>query len=459
MPVRLRRGGRGVTVSVRWALSLALLGPLSGVPAASGDSEASPIEHVVIIYLENHSFDNVLGRLCVHDRRCDGATEGFASDGTRVPLRRADDIVPGMSHGVETQAKVINGGLMNGWDLIDGCAPETGYSCYQGFRPDQIPSMSALARQFALSDRTFEMDPIPTFGAHLELVTAQLAGFKGEHPDNEGGAGKASSDVEGRGWGCDSGRSAPWAAAPTDPYLAAPSCVPAPDGSGPFRDSPVKWVPTIMDRMDEAGLEWKMYAPQIQDEGYIWATCPYFAECLNGPQREHYVPYQKFPGDAAAGNLPSLSLVLPDLDVSQHNHASMLVGDNWLAEQVDAVMSGPDWGSTAIFITYDDCGCFYDHVTPPPGLGIRVPMVIVSPYAKAGFTDSTDASYASMLAFTEHTFGLEPLWISDATAYDYANSFDYSQEPLGPIELRTRPVPAWVTEWVKDHPSDPDDPT
>ena len=109
----------------------------------------------------------------------------------------------------------------------------------------------------------------------------------------------------------------------------------------------------------------------------------------------------------------------------------MAVGDNWIGQVVSAIQSGPDWASTAIFITYDDCGCFYDHVPPPNSeWGIRVPMVIVSPYARAGYTDSNDATYASMLAFAEGTLGLTPLNNTDATAYNYSNAFDYTQPPL-----------------------------
>jgi hypothetical protein len=86
-------------------------------------------------------------------------------------------------------------------------------------------------------------------------------------------------------------------------------------------------------------------------------------------------------------------------------------------------------------------------------------MVIVSPYARAGYTDSRVASFASMLAYTEHNFGLEPLWVTDANAYDYARSFDYRQVPLPPKRLHQHPVPAWVDEYVRAHPPDQDDPT
>jgi phospholipase C len=137
----------------------------------------------------------------------------------------------------------------------------------------------------------------------------------------------------------------------------------------------------------------------------------------------------------------------------------MLVGDNWIAQEIGAVMDGPQWGTSAIFLTYDDCGCFYDHVPPPPGLGIRVPMVIVSPYARPGFVDSTTASFPSMLAYVEHVFGIAPLGPEDAAAYDYAGAFDYSQTPRKPIQLRQHPVPRWEIQWVAAHPSDPNDST
>src|SRR5207247_9288506 len=120
---------------------------------------------------------------------------------------------------------------------------------------------------------------------------------------------------------------------------------------------------------------------------------------------------------------------------------------------VGAIEDGPDWSSTAIFLTYDDCGCFYDHVPPPSrNLGVREPMVIVSPFAKPGYTDSTNANFMSMLAYTEHTFGLAPLTQADAAAYDYANSFDYGQKPLAPIPMTTPRVPHWQLTRLAAHP-------
>jgi phospholipase C len=144
---------------------------------------------------------------------------------------------------------------------------------------------------------------------------------------------------------------------------------------------------------------------------------------------------------AQDGTLRDVTFVTPTYLRSQHNNVSMAMGDNWIGSVVGAIMNGPQWDSTAILITYDDCGCFYDPVTPPAGKGIRSPMVIVSPYAKPGYTDSTTASTNSILAFIEHTFGLAPLRRADANAYDYMGAFDFSQVPLPPITMTHTAIP------------------
>jgi phospholipase C len=203
---------------------------------------------------------------------------------------------------------------------------------------------------------------------------------------------------------------------------------------GAYAKTRVKPMPTIMDELNKAELSWKLYTA-APGNGYLWAICPTFAQCQYTGDRSNQQPTARVLLNAKEGNLPNFSVVLPTVRVSQHNDGSMAAGDNWIGQVVSAIENGPDWRSTAVFITYDDCGCFYDHVAPPSGLGIRTPMTIVSPWVKAGTVDSTDASIASMLAFTEHNFGLSPLNENDANAYDYANSFDYSQAPLAPVPM------------------------
>jgi phospholipase C len=412
---------------------------------------ANPIEHVVIIFQENHSFDDVLGGVCVRDSRCDGASTGKISTGQVIPLHAAPDIVPGVRHSSAAQKVAMHGGLMDNFDLIPGCAKKAGYACYMQYAPQQIPNLAALARTFVISDRTFEDGPMPTWGSHIVLVAAQLSGFVGDNP-------VPSQVPPGRGWGCDSFKDAMWVPPGGGTPILVPSCIPKPDGSGPYRPSPVQWIPTIMDRMDDAGLSWQIdtgFSPKMGAR----AVCPTFAECIYGSGLQHVRIAAQVITDARDGTLPALSIVIPCCGQSQHNGESMTVGDNWIGQVVGAIMNGPQWGSTAIFITWDDCGCFYDHVAPPPGLGIREPMVIVSPYAKPGFTDSNTASFASMLAFTEHTFGLPPLGIADATAYDYSASFDFGKAPLPPITLSRHKLPPGVERWLKTHPPDPNDPT
>ena len=420
-------------------------------PLPAGPPDGSPVQHVVIIDMENHTFDNVLGKLCVQTGRCDGATRGQLHDGTWIDLGPAEDIVPVVSHEPRAQDKAVNGGLMNGFDNIFGCTQQWAYACYTQFSQPQIPNLWALAATFAVSDRTFEESLIGSWGSHLELAAAGLDGFNGVSPHGQSGP----------GWGCDSGDTADWQPTQWDVATKQPSCVPQTDGSGPFRASRVPWVSTIMDRMDQNGLTWKIYGgvPFEEGLGYHLSICPAFAECLYGQQNVNFVQRDEFVTDAEAGTLPNLSIITPAEADSQHNNDSMLQGDNWIAGEVQALMAGPQWGSTALFVTYDDCGCFYDHVPPPAGLGIRIPMVIISPFAKLAFTDSNVASFTSLLAFVEHTFGLAPLSSGDAEAYDYADSFDYTQRPLPPIHLAVHPLRAWEREWLRAHPPDPQDST
>jgi phospholipase C len=209
---------------------------------------------------------------------------------------------------------------------------------------------------------------------------------------------------------------------------------------------------------DGGGVSWRVYYSLPGEGGYQYSGCTYFAECLYGPQSANIRQTMQVIQDAQGGTLPSVSVVFPTGVVSQHNQSSMRQGDNYIGDIVDAVANGPDWSTSAVFITWDDCGCFYDHVAPPNGLGLREPMVIVSPYAKPGYTDHSIASFASWLAFVEHNWQLGPLTPLDANAYDYADSFDFSQSPLLKIpRMVDVPIPEWEQRYLEQHPPDPDD--
>jgi phospholipase C len=414
---------------------------------------STPIRHVVVIYLENHSFDNVLGFWCdSNPGRCpEGGMPSSVrlSDGSVVTPSVAPDTVPNVAHSVGAQMAAIDHGRMDGWQKIPGgsCAAATGYRCISGYTPSQLPNISALASRFAISDNTFSMSNSASWVGHLAIVAASTDHFYGDNPRT------AKGIPSNPGWGCDSNKVTQWIG-PGGALQIVPSCVPATlpglKNGGAFEPTPVSHIPTIMDSLDAAGLTWKLYGATTNQYGYIWSICPSFAGCLDTGQRANLVPDKQFMTDAAAGKLPDFSIVTPggsNILSSCHNFTSMTACDNWLGQLVGAVEKSRDWSSTALFITWDDCGCFYDQAPPPTEPdgtqeGPRVPMLIVSPYARPGFTDTAATSFVGILSYTESVFGLAPLGINDALAYDFANAFNYSQAPVPPVSMVHRPLPA-----------------
>ena len=420
----------------------------------------SPIKHVVVIYQENHSFDNVLGPWCDQTGMCNGIPAAVTlKSGVVVTPSDATDRIPTMEHSVAGNAAAVDGGKMDGWASLKGCsAPQ--YACVSAFQPSQIPNLIALARNFAISDATFSMSDSASWGGHLYAVAATTDGFTGDIPSPKNGV------TPGQGWGCDSDLMGRWQATLGGAYSMQPSCIPDyslnstqyPNG-GSFAPTSVAHVPTIMDELDAAGLPWRFYT-----SNYDWATCPSFAGCLYTSQRNNMVPTTSILNDAGAGTLPSFSLLLPSASTtsstSQHNDTSMLAGDNWLGQVLTAIEDGPEWATTTVFITYDDCGCFYDHVAPgvnPDGTqqGSRSPLVIISPYAVAGYVDHTHTSFAGILAYVEQTFGLSPLGMNDAGAYPFTNSFNYDQAPLAGVPMTVTPLPPPSRDLAE--PEDPSD--
>jgi phospholipase C len=382
-------------------------------------------------------------------------------------MRQSPDIVPNVWHDVHAQQTAVDGGAMDGWGHVRGCHPSpTQYPCLTYYAPGQIPNLTSLAAHFVVSDRTFSMADSPSWGGHVYPAAATLDHFTGDVPVPARGV------RPGEGWGCDSNLVAAWVNPRTHRTRMEPSCVPARRGTldprryrygGAFRSTPVAWVPTIFDRLDAAHRSWKVYATV-----YEWSVCPMFAECRYGRQRRNVVPTSDLATDAAAGRLPSLSILLPNGPgghTSQHNFGPMRTGDNWIGKVVNELTHSRDWKSTAVFITYDDCGCFYDHVPPgknPDGTaqGIRVPMVIVSPYAKRGYTDSHPATFASILRFAEVAFGLRSLSVNDRRAYDYAYSFNFRARPSGArVTVRQYPISPATKAFLATHPDQVNDPT
>jgi phospholipase C len=177
----------------------------------------------------------------------------------------------------------------------------------------------------------------------------------------------------------------------------------------------------------------------------------------NGPDwAARIVNVSQFEADALSGNLPAVSWVIPRGPDSEHPTALMSVGENWTVSLVNAVMAGPQWNSTAIFITWDDHGGFYDHVPPPQndyfGYGPRVPLLIVSPFVQAGTVYHGVASFESVLAFIEANWSLPSLTGRDANANNLMDAFNFSANtPAHRLELRNLPPQSPKERRAIDH--------
>jgi phospholipase C len=473
---------------------------------SDGMAATSPIQHVILIVEENHSFDNILGKFCANQAKglivragsnmaCDGATTATLSTGATYDLTESPDYGYDVSHSVVSMIRDMNGGAMNQWDSVLNCksTSKPPYVCLTQFDPTNgpcgadgtqtcIPNIVQYAKDFAISDRTFSYHPMPSWTGHMVFGAATVEQFEGSIPK------KYPGDPGGPGWGCDGGKESLWyISGNSGPTEKVPSCIPNSSGSlGPlwaqYTGPTADYVPTIFDRLDAAGLSWKIYGGggSPTKGGYIWTICPTFWECRGSSQFTNLVPNKQLPVDAAAGDLPAVSYVIPTNTESAHEPQSTAAGDHWIGSVVSAIMQSPEWSSSAIVVTYDDCGCFYDHVNPlqyNPEWGPRLPLLIISPWAKPGYTDSTPASVVSLLTFIEHNFDLpaldpcETVGASDPNctddlvgpnggpAYDYMGAFDFNQTPLAPVPLLSDRLPAEEQRWLAAHPNAGNDPT
>jgi phospholipase C len=198
-------------------------------------------------------------------------------------------------------------------------------------------------------------------------------------------------------------------------------------------------------------VSWKLYAPVegaydggFQNSGgYIWTMFDAIRHIRDTDAwKEHVVPVDQFAIDAKNGTLPSVAWVTTPSPVSEHPPASVCQGENWTVSLLQALGNGPQWGSSAVFLTWDDFGGFYDHVAPTQidkmGLGFRVPFLLISPFAKPGNVDHTQAEFSSVLKFIEEDFDLPSLTDRDKNASDMLQNFDWNQKPIALPAMQQR---------------------
>ena len=393
-----------------------------GTVSLSGVSTGiDAIQHIVFLVKENRSFNNYFGTF----PGALGATSGPVSDGQTIPLGHTPDRVRDMGHSWKDALTAINGGKMNQFDLVQFGNINGDYMSMSQMYQTDIPNYWAYAQTFTLSDETFSSLKGGSFPNHLYTILADNAEVIGN--PNEPGHPLFSS------WGCD---------AVTGTTVELQSTTGVQSYVFPCFNNM-----TEGDLLNTAGISWKSYAPGASTAGYAWNTYDSIDHIRNSSVwSENVVPYTNFVTDAAAGNLPAVSWLVPDTADSDHGPASTCAGENWVVQQINAVMQGPDWPSTAIFLTWDDFGGFYDPAVPAApdyyGFGPRVPMIIISPYSLAGQVVHTQYEFSSVLKFIETRFGLGNLTLRDLNAADMTDAFNFNQTPLPPLVLKTRTCPA-----------------
>lgn len=370
----------------------------------------SYLQHVVIVVQENRSFDNIFAGFPGADTQ----SFGYEHNGTMVPLRPTTFNAPDMNHVFGQGLRDWNHGAMNGFDQTNlhtgGLA---GSSIYAFLRRDLVEPYWTMARRYVLADHMFPTEWGPSFSAHIDLIagsasidpTHVLADLPTETP-----------------WGCD-------APAGTLTTIVGSNQVTNING-GPF---PCFNFETMADTLDAAGVPWKYYAPKLSNyAGSIWTPFDAIGGVRYGADWANVTsPETTVLTDAAAGNLPAVSWVVPDYQNSDHAGSGSSTGPSWVASIVNSIGSGPDWKSTAIIVVWDDWGGWYDNVSPPQldfiGLGIRVPCIIISPYAKSHYVAHTQYEFGSILKFVEETFGVASLGTTDARASSLDDAFDFTQ--------------------------------
>ncbi len=448
---------------------------------------AAVIQHVVVIFQENRTPDNLFQGLCIApygspaacgtgEDQFDIAQQGTNSAGQTITLAPIDLGTAGsdpqnydLSHAHSAFVSMYDGGKMDGADLI-ACSPAA--ECppkahpnaqFMYVSPADVAPYLAMAQQYTFGDRMFQTNEGPSFPAHQFIFSGTSAPSS---PGAQYSTYFASENLTGGSIaGC-------IATAGTTVTLIGPTGVEVNPGLYPCYDHPA-----MSDLLDANEITWRYYTPSA---GSIWTApdaikdlCQ--AETVDGALActgpdwtgDVIIPESQVLTDIVNGQLEQVSWVIPDGAQSDHALINNGSGPSWVASIVNAIGSSPYWANTAIIITWDDWGGWYDHVAPKvvnDGVswgsgyiyGFRVPLIVVSPYAKAGYISHTTHDFGSILKFIETTYDLPSLGYADAYADDLSDCFDLTQTP---IVYQTIDAPLDAAHFInKTQPAiDPDD--
>jgi phospholipase C len=465
---------RVAAVVVFLALAVAAVAAAEGSPAAKPRPVPGihTIKHVIVVMQENRSFDSYFGTypgadgipmrngvptVCVPDPALGSCVR---------PYHDANDVNGGGPHGQANAAADIDGGKMDGFiaqaeQAKKGCADPNNPNCANG-RVDvmgyhtgaEIPNYWAYARNFVLQDHMFEPNASWSLPAHLFMVSEW----------------SAKCTVPNDPMSCTNALQSP--GNPPD----FPSAAGAPDYEWTdltylLHKRHVSWgyfvFPGTQPDCEDDEMTCRALPQNAKTPG-IWNPLPFFDTVKQDGQLGNIQAIHNFYADAKTGRLPAVSWVDPAGAVSEHPPSRVSVGQDYVTGLVNAVMSGPDWKSTAIFLAWDDWGGFYDHVRPPVvdenGYGLRVPGLVISPYARHGFVDHQTLSFDAYVKFIEDDFlggqRLDPrtdgrpdprpdVRENARILGNLVRDFDFRQAPRRPLLLPERPLPAGAIATAK----------
>jgi phospholipase C len=337
---------------------------------------------------ENHTLDNYFGDF-----------PGVAGTRWGVTEPRAPNPMPhDLLHSAPRAIAGIDGGRMDDFDSLGKVQ----------YRRSDIPTFWAYAKHYGLGVDFFSDAPTSSTPNHIAMIAAQTGG------DLD------TLDVS----GCHS---------PLNDVVLEQGA----DG-GESYGAPCYDINSLPQELDQAGLSWKMYG-----NNPIWDPTLFVRSAANTPK----VPATRIITDAENNDLPNVSFVTPDTHPeSDHPPDPAQPAENFVASIVNAIMKSREWSSTAMFLTWDDFGGFYDHVPPPKvggvDLGPRVPLLVISPYAKPGYISTRRGEFASFAKFIEKVFGLPSLGAQDALAAtsDLMDFFDFTSHDAPPNTKLVEPM-------------------